>query len=315
MTALTSADVPLLFHIGYHKTGTSWLQQLFFPGHPALVPLIDSAQPWNDPLMRALVAVSERSFDPVHARALLDARLLDARLLPGQVAVVSAERLSGHPYSGGYDSFAIARRLHAVAPQAKIVGLVREQRAMIRSVYKQMVAEGFTASLEEWLAMQPWKGTRGFDWTYYEYDKLVQHYQELFGREQTLFLPHEWLRRERSLFLAELCAFCGVAHQDEWPEQEVNSSLGAPGTALLRRLNRLRRSELNPDPCLVLPAVVTDNLRRGLRKVEQWLDANDIRLDAATEQKIIDYYRPANQRLAELLQWPDRYVIDWEKVR
>lgn len=301
------AAVPLLLHIGYHKTGTSWLQQVFFPGHPAFVPLIDSTQPWNDPLMRALVAVSERNFDPERARLLLAAKLAEARPAAGQVAVISAERLSGHPFSGGHDSFAIARRLQAVAPQARVIALVREQRAMIRSVYKQMVAEGFTLSLDEWMAMRPWKGTCGFDWSHYEYDRLAQHYQRLFGRERTLFLPYERLRRERSLLLAELCAFCGVPNQDAWPEQQVNSSLGAPGTALLRRLNRFRRSELNPDPALVLPARVTDNFRGVLRKMENWFEVDDIQFDAALERQILDYYRPANQRLAELLNWPEHH--------
>ena len=298
--------VPLLFHIGYHKTGTSWLQQVFFPGHAAFVPLI-ATQPWDDPLMRALVAVSERSFDPQRARALLDAKLAEASLVAGQVAVVSAERLSGHPFSGGHDSFAIARRLQAVAPQARVIALVREQRAMIRSVYKQMVAEGFTLSLDEWMGMRPWKGTCGFDWSYYEYDKLVQHYQSLFGSERTLFLPHERLRREPALFLSELCAFCGVPNQEVGSEQQVNSSLGAAGTALLRRLNRFRRSELNPDPVLVLPARLTDNFRGVLRKMEKWFDVDDIQLDAALERQIVDYYRPANRRLAELLNWPEHH--------
>ena len=46
--------------------------------------------------------------------------------------VLSAERLSGNPHSGGYDSLQTAERLHRLFPQAKVLVVVREQTEEIR---------------------------------------------------------------------------------------------------------------------------------------------------------------------------------------
>ena len=65
-------------------------------------------------------------------------RIVDEGLSP----VVSFERFSGNPFSGGYDSKEIADRLVQVFPDARVLVVVREQRSMIVSTYKQYVREG-----------------------------------------------------------------------------------------------------------------------------------------------------------------------------
>ena len=65
-------------------------------------------------------------------------RLVDEGLSP----VVSFERFSGNPFSGGYDSKEIADRLVRVFPDARVLVIVREQRSMIVSTYKKYVREG-----------------------------------------------------------------------------------------------------------------------------------------------------------------------------
>ena len=52
-----------------------------------------------------------------------------------KVPVISHERLSGYPHSGGHDSKEIAHRLAAVFPNAKVVIVIREQKSMILSNY------------------------------------------------------------------------------------------------------------------------------------------------------------------------------------
>ena len=61
--------------------------------------------------------------------------------------MVSFPRLSGHPYSGGYDSRMIADRVAEVFPEARILIVIREQRSMIVSTYKQYVNAGGEARL------------------------------------------------------------------------------------------------------------------------------------------------------------------------
>ncbi len=290
----------LLVHIGHHKTGTSWLQQVLFPQHPLFVPLVDSAAPWNDALMRALVAVRSGDFDAASASRLLQERISRAQIRHGQIGVVSAERLSGHPLSGGYDSHAIAGRIHQIAPDALVFGVVRGQRSMIRSSYQQLVMEGFPGTIEQWLFAETWKGT-GFRWEYYEFDRLLRRYQALFGPEQVLFMRYEGLIAEPGLFIRQLTEFCGLPEPAGLQDGRVNQSLGCLGTRVFRHLNHLRRTELNRFPMVALPHAVFPATKRALRLIERLTGSKDLLLPQGLEQEIEHRYAESNARLAALI--------------
>jgi len=49
------------------------------------------------------------------------------------VPVLSAERLSGNPDSGGYDSVHVAEYLAATFPEARVLIVIREQADMLVS--------------------------------------------------------------------------------------------------------------------------------------------------------------------------------------
>lgn len=70
---------------------------------------------------------------------------------------MSAERLSGHPLSGGYDSYIIAPRVKKICPQAKIVICERHQFSMLRSIYIKMLKEGFIGGFNEFVSSSSWK--------------------------------------------------------------------------------------------------------------------------------------------------------------
>src|SRR4051794_7076464 len=118
---------PVAVHIGYHKTASTWLQREVFPRHARLHPYVEG-RVWNDPFLRCIVAESDGEFDAGAARATYESGLLRLGSLSGDdVVVVSAERLSGHAASGGYDTFRIAERLHATLPSARVLMVVRNQ--------------------------------------------------------------------------------------------------------------------------------------------------------------------------------------------
>ncbi|WP_413849859.1 hypothetical protein, partial [Albidovulum sp.] len=68
---------------------------------------------------RHVVAPHGLLFDPEPMRALIRAGIDD--LPAGMVPVISSEILSGHPFFGGMASDDYARRLKAIAPDAKIL--------------------------------------------------------------------------------------------------------------------------------------------------------------------------------------------------
>lgn len=291
----------LAFHIGLHKTGTTWLQKLYFRAQPQLELISESARPWEDPLVSYLVAEPDRQFNPNRCRDLLDDKLRsEKRVSEDTVFVVSAERLSGHPWSGGYDRFRIAQRIGAAFPEARIFCVLRGQTRVIESGYRQLVAEGYLGGIEDLLDAKPWKGV-AFDWSFYEYDMLVEKYRKIFGHQHVCFLPYEQMREDMDGFLKNLCDFLNVPYVDVSAKtQEIHRSLSKAGVCLIRSMNYMRRTELNPFPLLSLG----EGFHKMVRRVANRLPSNGNFLSPELQQRIENHYRISNERLVSLLGAP-----------
>src|SRR6056297_494955 len=102
-------DTPLLIHIGYHKTATTWMQhRLFLPEH-GYRPLFGHQEVFD-----LFVRPHGLVFDPNPVRDVVNAAL--GAVQTGEAAVISSEILSGHPFFGGRESDVLAGRLAKVAP-------------------------------------------------------------------------------------------------------------------------------------------------------------------------------------------------------
>src|SRR3954452_278013 len=93
-----------LLHIGYHKTGSTFLQKRVFP-NPGFSLV---AKPRA--LSFTFVKSEPFGFDAHAARETLRPGIEEAKE-SGLMPVLSAKRLSGPPHSGGHDSEQIANRL------------------------------------------------------------------------------------------------------------------------------------------------------------------------------------------------------------
>lgn len=167
----------------------------------------------------------------------------------GLVPVLSAERLSGNPHSGGYDSKQIAERLAATFPEARVLVVIREQAQMLVSAYKQYVKRGGPGTLEQY-ATSPSQQLRVplFDFRFFEYHRLVGYYQSLFGAENVMVLPYELLRAKPLAFLERIGGLAGtnVSPSASGP---VKVSPSALSLSFMRQANRwVVRSDLNPAP-------------------------------------------------------------------
>jgi hypothetical protein len=122
---------------------------------------------------------------------------------PGLLPVVSNERLSGHPSSGGYDSKEIADRLAAVFPEGKVLIVIREQRSVIQSVYKQYVLAGGPSPFGRFVdaPADPADRVPAFDFRFYEYHHLIRHYQDRFGGGSVRVLAYETFVQDPAEFV------------------------------------------------------------------------------------------------------------------
>lgn len=294
---------PVAVHIGYHKTATTWLQHDVFPRHQALHPYV-AGRVWNDPFLRCIVAESDGEFDAERARVAYETGLLRlGGLEPSDVVVVSAERLSGHAASGGYDTFRIAERLHATLPAARVLIVVRSQIDMIESEYRQLVGEGYPGRISSLWSSDAWK-TASFDLGHYEYDRLVREYHGRFGPDQVAVFTYEGIVAERDRFLDRLADFLGVAPFERGTDdnaREVHPGLPNRSLALLRAMNHLRRSELNRFPIVDLG----DRWRGPIVAVTRRLPRRRHLIAAEKRAELAARYRQSNDRLAKLVPEED----------
>ena len=298
---------PILVHIGYHKTGSRWLRDLFF-GNPA------TGYGWVDKAgeehpVRRLVRARPFEFDAEASRREFEpllAKIVDAGLQP----VVSFERLSGNPFSGGYDSKEIADRLVQVFPDGRVLAVVREQRSMIVSTYKQYVREGGAMSVTKFMQPPTSRSLRipWFDFRHFEYHHLLGYYRRLFGAERVLALPYEQFRGDPRSFVERLAEFAGrplTAEQLDALPFEAQTNPGPPATAIAARrwLNGLGvRTDLNPAPPLASPACWKlgkriDRLSLAPRRA---VSHEEEKLRRLVAERVGDRYVESNRRTAEL---------------
>ena len=103
-----------LIHIGYHKAASSWLQRNLFPDADCGFQLPFGHR--ND-IEKHFVFPHPLDFDPERVTSQYKPEL-ERLFSAGFVPVISHERLSGNPHSGGYDSTEVAMRLHQTLPDA-----------------------------------------------------------------------------------------------------------------------------------------------------------------------------------------------------
>jgi hypothetical protein len=277
----------VLVHIGYHKSGSGWLRRLFFSNPETGFGWIGK-KGTNHPVRR-IVGARPFEFDAASARAEIEP-LIRAIEEDGLFPVVSFERFSGNPFSGGYDSKEIAHRLAEVFPEALVLVVIREQRSMIVSTYKQYVREGGTMTLRRFMKPPTSKSMRvpWFNLRHFEYHHLLTYYRRLFGPDRVLALAYEQFSADPRAFAQRISGFVGQTLSDEALrtipfEERSNPSPTAPAIEARRLLNKIGiATELNPSP------LVRSRLLKRLGPTVQETTIFPARMVARGEAKLRD---------------------------
>lgn len=226
-----------LIHIGYHKTGTTWLQrQVFseasFGFHQVWPPAVVEA---------AFVNVNPFAYDPADVRQTFSPVASEAEQ-QGLRFVISHERLSGQPLQGGLDAREIAERMHEAYPEAKVLIVIRRQDSMLLSVYKQITTRGLNRdNFEQFVAHRVIEGRGAPVISFLRYHHLIGHYRKLFGAENVLVLAYEGLSDPRK-FMDQISSFANTPAVADIPESKENVGLPTSSIAMLRYLNIAARA-------------------------------------------------------------------------
>lgn len=226
-----------VIHVGYHKTGTTWLQRDVFPtvqGAVFLPPLHRAGDVYR-PLLHNLV--NRDHFLSTTFRAALAEQ--------GRPAVISYEALVGSPWGEGHDPYTRAARLAEVAPGAKIIITLRNRDELSKSLYAQYVNEGGH--------LRPVEFDRSvLSHAYLDSDAAVARFESLFP--QVLVLQYDQLRRDPVAAVDEIASFAEVDLSLPENSRRHNQSLKGLRLRFLRRWNSwFRVSPHNPSPLIPLP--------------------------------------------------------------
>jgi len=299
----------LLLHIGYQKTGTSWLQTHLFNNHA-----IGFCAPFTRPeIKKAIAFPSPLDFDSEQCRAYFDPGLRKARA-EGSVPVISRERLSGAFFGGGYDSKELAERLAMVFPRAKVLLIIREQKSMLLSSYTQSIRTGCVYTLREYLSLNERQDPRLplFGLKRFCYHRLIETYYSLFGKENVLVLPYEMFGAAPQSYVQTIATFAGI-HSAEAKiadlsyTQRVNQAQSAVTIQIKRRLNQwmIRHIELNPTT--ILPITINNQrAKRWLPKIDRVIPKgikDRVEQDCKTmiASHVAGYYQQSNSCTSNLI--------------
>lgn len=295
---------PLLLHVGYHKTATTWAQRsLFTPEHGF------RQIAFHQEAFDHVVKPHGLRFSPEPMQAVVAEGL--ARLEPGEVPVISSEILSGHPWQGGHESDVYAERLKAIAPDARILISIRSQLRILPSVYTQYVLRGGTMPYDQFFDGWAALGYFAFTPEHFEYDRLVAHYQRLFGAENVHVMTQESLQSDAEAAAAALAAFAGATRFEGLkPAAKARTGVSYPEYAMpvLRRINHVQWSALNQRPVISL-----GRTPRGLYKLAGFALKNPPLSTLLKDRKPVStyvkrrfagHYAASNARLAEISATP-----------
>jgi sulfotransferase family protein len=257
----------VLLHVGYHKTGTTWLQNhVFNSSEFGLVSPMSIRETTDVIILPNDLDFSAETSEGAVAAALTRVASKDV------VAVFSNERFSGHPHSGGYDSKIVADRLKGLFPNARILICIREQKKVILSCYNQYIKKGGAASIASYLNVSDRTRVPLFDFRYFMYHRLITYYQTLFGGENVLVLPYELFTQGGANYVSRILEFArgrptvvppnGVPTQDK-----SNRSLTGIELAVRRLMNFTvgYRSSINQFSILPLNKKRTDTLFEAIQ--------------------------------------------------
>jgi len=303
MTELNKPVEPfkLLFHIGYPKTASTWLQKFVFTNHT-----MGFCIPWEN--SRSMAIEQFRIANPFKFNAQQAIKQFKDGIFVAQkdsdIAVISDETLGGDPLGWETNARVIADRIYAAFPDAAIFICIREQKKMIRSLYSEYIKQGNTVTVEEFIGVVNRRpGTAPLcDIEQLEYDNLIEYYKKLYGN-RVLVLTYEQLKQNRQQFLGELVGF--TTNDGKVPgfgEERSNVSLGAATLELRRLLNHMvSKPDWTNSRQPISYRLVSRIVKIADKLIPQFLQSrveNKIRM--AISYNIADRYVTSNKRTAEI---------------
>ena len=290
-----------LLHVGYIKTGSTWLQRRLF-SKPE-IGIFQPGQQSRSALISNFVVCNDYDFDAESVRRSLS-EIWHAHGSGNCLPVWSDETLLGNPLQRLYNGRPVADKLHDVFPQARVLICIRRQEDIAVSMYRQHIHEGGRHTFEMFIGtgheLESFTPILRPD--FLEYHHSISYYQGLFGQDRVLVLPLELLRQNAEDFIGRIARFAELSRIDVDGKTAENVGMGSVALNILRRLNMFvlinplsplrenRRYQLVNKVVRKFDKIVPSTINRRL----------DARMKSAVSKVYADRFRTSNRRTIEL---------------
>jgi hypothetical protein len=293
----------LLIHVGYHKSGTTWLQNCLFSNEA-----VGFISPWgNQAGIAADLFINSNPFKfSADSASELFRDGLDSAIAKGLVPVLSNEAMCGEEHPRKRYERSVADRLKETFPNAKILISIRNQKSTILSHYRQHIAKGYGTTLNKYLGA----GELAVGFApecvidHFDYDAFVAYYQSLFGKENVLVILQEQMIKELQIVCDEVADFVGM-DRFEAPKAE-RQRVGMTGLAISirRRLNKMGIGI--PDWSKRKQSIGYTLSAKFCNAIDKFTpSAIDARIESSYKQRVANTvtgkFAESNQRLAVLI--------------
>jgi hypothetical protein len=294
-----------ILHIGYPKTASSWFQTCFYPK-------VRNVKYYEREIVQKLI-ISTYEFD-------FQKDFVQNNFVSEKTSIICEETLVGTISTGGFrGSFtsSIAKRLHKLFPNAKVVIFIRRQPDIIASAYLQYIRGGGTKSINAYLGknvnLGVVQGLSLFTFKFLEYHRSIELYKSIFGEEKILVYMYEDLFKNRGNFIK---CFCDDLELDidvdkvNW--QFKNQKFRQFLIPLVRLSNCFtRRNNLNKYYLFHIPGwfYLSQRIFTALNRLKIFGSSPNSKsvLGRKNFEYILDYYKESNRILKE------KHLIDVEK--
>ena len=233
-----------LVHIGFPKALSSWMQKSLFKPEQGFLNVLDS--------LHTTISVIDPTpfcFDESLCIRFIEESLAKNNGGINLVPVCSAEALIGNPYCGGFNAKQNADRIKQLFPDARILLIVREQRQLMRSLYKTMVVWGMPHTIKRLLNPRDTSLAPQFNLDFLRFDLATAYYQQLFGKDNVLVLPYEAFIKDSENFTRAIlqhanCTPTEAFNRLPWAKK-VNKNQPLINLYFQRLLNLLLSSPFN----------------------------------------------------------------------
>lgn len=294
-----------IFHIGFHKTGTTWFQNYYYP-------FVTNAS-YINAINTKDIFVDKNAFDTNYENL----KLID----DSNTLIFCHEELSGNIHTGGMNAYVtkgIANRIKSIYPDAKIIIFIRNQIDMIASCYSQYVQEGGTYSVERYLHhldyKRYWRAPL-FSFEHFNYYNVIEYYSNIFGKSNIFIFLYEDFENNINEFIISFEKQLKI-HSNWASKSRLNVRYRTVPMALARLRNIFCRNDVLykyyfcnlPIPGLLKKSNKLLRYLNRYRIFGRVVNSEEL-LGLSTVQYIKSYYSESNQKLCK------KFDIDFKKYK